>query len=113
MLPKVTGFLASFKFWIAAILVLVPSAYLKGCSDGMDRVNAKWAQQAAKVENVARQASEGATAAKETRDDTFRTNQEELRDVIKTPSGEPVGRNVRGVIERMRVQQAAGDTSTS
>lgn len=111
MLPKVTGFLATFKFWIAAILVLVPSAYMKGCSDGMDRVNAKWAQQAAKVENVARQASEGATAAKETRDDTFRKQTSELQDAIQTPSHEPVGTNVRAVIERMRSQQTTSHSS--
>jgi hypothetical protein len=109
MIARISGFLATFKVWLIAIAVLVPSAYLKGCSDGMERINAKWAKQAAKVESVAREASEGATAAKETRDVIFRTEQRELQDVIQTPSGEPVGSNVRNVLERLREQQAASN----
>lgn len=113
MLGNVTGFLATFKYWLIAILILVPASYMKGCSDGGKRVEARYNKVSVDIQSKARSASETASAQKELRDITTVTQTEELRNDIQTKTGEPVGTNTRRVLDGMRSQQSSGSNKTT
>lgn len=107
-MSKVFAFLTTFKYWLLALVVLVPAGYIKGCADGSERVQAKYAKQSQEVAEAARQAGETAAAGKASRDETTTKQNEELRNEIKTPSNEPVGTNTRRVLDGLRRQQTSG-----
>jgi len=108
MLSKIIGFATTFKYWLIALVVLLPTAYMKGCSDGEDRKESEYNKVSADIQKGARKASEETLSETQLRDQEFQKQQEELQDGIPTKSSDGVGSNTTSVLERMRRQQQGG-----
>lgn len=111
-MDRVLNFLATFKYWLIAIAVLLPIAYMKGCTDGENRLQSEINEANAAAERQAREAGEVAGVAKQSRDETTIKQNEELRNEIKTKSGESVGSNTRRVLDGLRERQGSGNKTT-
>jgi len=112
MLDKALGFITTFKYWLLALAVLLPTMYMKGCADGRKQVESDYNKVSAEIQSAARRASETAAAKKETRDAVIIKQNEELRNEIETKSGDTVGANTRRVLDRLRGQQSGSDKTT-
>lgn len=112
MIDKVLGFLTTSKYWLIALLVVMPVMYMKGCTDGRKQVESEYNKVSADIQSAARRASESASLKKEARDATTIKQNEELRNEIKDKSGNTVGANTRRVLDRLRGQQS-GDSQTT
>lgn len=112
MIDKVLGFISTFKYWLIALVVLLPLTYMKGCSDGRAQRESEYNKVSAEIQSAARRASETAAAKKETRDTEMVKQNEELRNEIKTKSGDTVGTNTRRVLDRLREQQGGSDKTS-
>lgn len=112
MFTRVSGFIITFKYWLIALLVLLPVSYMKGCTDGENRKEGEYNKVSADIQKGARKASETTLAEKQLRDQEFQKQQEELKDGIVTKSNDPVGRNTTSVLDRMREQQSRSNQTT-